>query len=264
MKLHLITSAAVAALGTIPGRAVSEEAPGCGCSADLCRDLTVSPVACHFRQSFVIPDETEPICAALQDSPDFQDAFGSGVIPSNPAGGPLYYPSGPFPYTLRLGTCSEAIAEEQSCERNPENSVVGSIDYKANECYTESGYLPGTNTTVHATWTCASKLDGDITSGFEDELLIFVETGGRAKDSCRGENTPVLTSQDWIEPIPGQRYMCYEFLDPNDSTKTYSALFMTLGNEPCDGPKPEDTSGGYTSKLSGLGFLMTIMIVAFI
>ena len=171
---------------------------------------------------------------------------------------------------MRLGTCSEAIAEQESCELDPANYVGSGINQarvSPRACSVTGAILPNTNTEVNILPICTSYYNDNITSGFEDELQIFVETGGSDRDSCRGENTPVLTSQDWIEPIPGQRYMCYQFLDPNDATKTYSALFMSLGNEPCDGPKPEDSggdSGGYTSKLSGLGLLVALLIAVFI
>lgn len=242
MKLHLISTAALLALGTVPGRAVAEEVPGCGCSADLCKslelDLNKLPDACNFMINFsydTIPDTTEPICAALQNSSEFQDEFGSSASPYTlissgtttvEVGGPRYYSTGALPISVRSGTCSEVIAEQESCEVDPENYVDSGINNQGDlfprTCSVTRAILPNTNTEVTILPICASLYNDNITSGFEDELHIFVETGDGI-DSCIAiaeKNTPVLTSQDWIEPIPGQHYMCYQFLDPNDATKT--------------------------------------------
>ena len=100
--------------------------------------------------------------------------------------------------------------------------------------------LPKTFTKLRVTPTCASRFDDNITTGYEDSLLLYVVPGGDDDgflcdaDVAAGY-TPALTSEDWIEPITGRRYMCYEFVDGG---QPYSVLTMSLGNAPCDGPEP--------------------------
>ena len=68
------------------------------------------PDACNFMINFsydTIPDTTEPICAALQNSSEFQDEFGSSASPYTlissgattvEVGGPRYYSAGALPF----------------------------------------------------------------------------------------------------------------------------------------------------------------------
>eukprot|EP00984_Skeletonema_dohrnii_P034080 scaffold33074_cov126-Skeletonema_dohrnii-CCMP3373.AAC.2 len=52
--------------------------------------------------------------------------------------------------------------------------------------------------------------------------------------------TPILTSADWLEPVPGRccSYMCYDYMDEGSP---YSILAMSIGNPPCSGPEPGPT-----------------------
>ena len=86
-----------------------------------------------------------------------------------------------------------------------------------------------------------------------------MESGGEDGFLCNADvaagYTPALTSEDWIEPITGRRYMCYEFVDEG---QPFSVLTMSLGNAPCDGPEPPSptpspgTSSGNTKGGGGL------------
>ena len=108
--------------------------------------------------------------------------------------------------------------------------------------------LPNTGNKVRVTPTCASRFDKNITAGYEDSLLLYVESGGGDGFLCDADvaagYTPALTSEDWIEPISGRRYMCYEFVDEGQA---YSVLTMSLGNAPCDGPEPPSPSPSTSS-----------------
>ena len=108
--------------------------------------------------------------------------------------------------------------------------------------------LPNTGNKVRVTPTCASRFDKNITTGYEDSLLLYVESGEEDGFLCDADvaagYNPALTSEDWIEPISGRRYMCYEFVDEGQA---YSVLTMSLGNAPCDGPEPPSPSPSTSS-----------------
>jgi len=239
-----------------------------------------------------IGDETEPICDALLNSDDFQDTYpdnGAYQIYHYSDGresrGP-YYRSAPLPVTLFSGTCDDSIKEQLSCKsgdnegrrddpfpvqreyQHRENStLLSSIDYygvNPSSCLVGVDGLPGTISTLRWSLSCASYYDESIVTGYDDQLSLFVETDGYADFSpCDGEVVPVLSSRDWIEPAEGRRYMCYEFVDPKDSSATYSLLTMSLGNEPCHGPmptEPDTISVGSVHMSRGFGLLVTLVI----
>eukprot|EP00578_Thalassiosira_sp_NH16_P032111 CAMPEP_0181079062 /NCGR_PEP_ID=MMETSP1071-20121207/1828_1 /TAXON_ID=35127 /ORGANISM="Thalassiosira sp., Strain NH16" /LENGTH=122 /DNA_ID=CAMNT_0023160437 /DNA_START=163 /DNA_END=531 /DNA_ORIENTATION=+ len=112
--------------------------------------------------------------------------------------------------------------------------------------------------------SCASSYDTSIATSYDDQLSIFVETEfDKDVPLCDVEIAPVLSSRDWIEPVEGRRYMCYEFVDPKDSSATYSLLTISLGNEPCRGPKPTEpdiNSVGLAHISRGFGLLVAVAI----
>lgn len=144
-------------------------------------------------------------------------------------------------YELRTnGTdvVTEGDATDGSTEIGAGYGIVG-----PSGCSMTTYTLPTTDTKLRITPTCASRFDGNITAGYEDSLLLYVVMGGQDGFLCDAEvaagYTPVLTSEDWIEPVSGRRYMCYEFADEGQA---YSMLTMSLGNAPCDGPEPPSPS----------------------
>jgi len=246
------------------------DVPGCNCEASMCKSDNYTVEACAFVRrpdppyNFwgSIDDETEPVCDALLNSEDFQDTYGVGA----PTWG--YYPSGALPMTLFSGTCDDSIKEQLSCKSGDDNSIlnigVGYSGVGQPLCISTSLMLPGTNSTLRWGLSCASYYDKSIVTGYDDQLSIFVETDFDDDVSlCDGEIAPALSSRDWIEPAEGRRYMCYEFVDPKDSSATYSLLTMSLGNEPCHGPKPTEpdtNSVGPAHMSRGFGLLVTVAI----
>lgn len=160
-----------------------------------------------------------------------------------------YYRSAAVHNLVQNGTCEEAILEQTTC---PSESFTvdyssmgwGSARVSVRGCTTLSYTLPITNPNGEAlriATTCRSWHNDSITSGYEDVMEVYI---GSNDDSCtkgvtEPKYTPKLTSADWIEPIPGRRYMCYDgsYYD-GQSFLPYYVMFLSLGNEPCSGPKP--------------------------
>jgi len=64
----------------------------------------------------------------------------------------------------------------------------------------------------------------------------FTEDAGCDDPPSMGlKQEPVLTSKDWIQPLPGRRYMGYDFVDDSPEGTNYCLMFMSLGNEQCRG-----------------------------
>mmetsp|Transcript_1632 Transcript_1632/g.4116 ORF Transcript_1632/g.4116 Transcript_1632/m.4116 type:complete len:273 (+) Transcript_1632:55-873(+) len=254
------------------------DVPGCNCEASMCKksfhdiSYNLTTMACAFGHSDSdnfwgsIDDESEPVCDTLLKSEDFQDTYGVGATTWD------YYPSGPLPVTLFSGTCDDSIKEQRSCKSGDVNSILNSmisygVGYRGvglSACDSTSQMLPGTNSTLRWGLSCASRYDTSIATSYDDQLSIFVETEfDKDVPLCDVEIAPVLSSRDWIEPAEGRRYMCYEFVDPKDSSATYSLLTISLGNEPCRGPKPTEpdiNSVGLAHISRGFGLLVAVAI----
>mmetsp|Transcript_1631 Transcript_1631/g.4115 ORF Transcript_1631/g.4115 Transcript_1631/m.4115 type:complete len:262 (+) Transcript_1631:55-840(+) len=243
------------------------DVPGCNCEASMCKksfhdiSYNLTTMACAFGHSDSdnfwgsIDDESEPVCDTLLKSEDFQDTYGVGATTWD------YYPSGPLPVTLFSGTCDESIKEQLSCKSGGYTTIY---NVRSKGCFTASRWLPGTNSTMRWGVSCASSYDTSIATSYDDQLSIFVETEfDKDVPLCDVEIAPVLSSRDWIEPAEGRRYMCYEFVDPKDSSATYSLLTISLGNEPCRGPKPTEpdiNSVGLAHISRGFGLLVAVAI----
>jgi len=246
------------------------DVPGCGCPTSMCNFTSPieyqyidNPQACRFitpPDTFGITNNlTEPICDALLNSSAFETEFGPESLRRSRQS---YQKSTLLPIKLRAGTCSESIEEERACMLDDVPSSfwgVGTVYDVLDGCGGLGYTLPTTNATVDITLTCKSWYDENITTGYDDELSIFIEKGrrGLANPVCEGKTTPVLTSHDWIETSPGRRYMCYDFDDNGEAT--YSIFFISLGNEPCNGPKPPPSSGGcIIQKQNVFAFLLVV------
>ena len=149
-------------------------------------------------------------------------------------------------YELRTNG-TDAVTEMESDATDGSTTLASDIGagfglVHPSSCFMFTYTLPDTDTMLRITPTCASRFDDNITTGYDDSLLLYVVMGGEDEFLCDADvaarYTPVLTSEDWIEPISGRRYMCYEFVDEGQA---YSVLTMSLGNAPCDGPKPQPT-----------------------
>ena len=103
-----------------------------------------------------------------------------------------------------------------------------------------------------------------IETGHEDSLVLYAEkgeAGSLCNEDVAAQHTPVLTSADWVEPISGRRYMCYDFMDGGSS---YNVLTMSLGNQPCSGTKPDETSSGVGRSFEGSWhWLFGVVIAAY-
>jgi len=250
------------------------DVPGCGCPTSMCNftspiEYKDNPLACRFitpPDTFGITNNlTEPICDALLNSSAFETEFGPESLRHYRQS---YQKSTLLPIKLRAGTCSESIEEERACMMDDDLGSfwgVGTVYDVLDGCGGLEYTLPTTNATVDITLTCKSWYDENITTGYDDELSIFIEKEsafergrrGLANPLCEGKTTPVLTSHDWIETSPGRRYMCYDFDDNGEAT--YSIFFMSLGNEPCNGPKPPPSSGGcIIQKQNVFAFLLVV------
>lgn len=115
---------------------------------------------------------------------------------------------------------------------------TGYIEPGPGSCFAFTATLPKTMTIVSIAETCLSTYNKSFETGYEDSFVLYVEKGVVDGNLCdedvAARYTPVLTSADWVEPISGRRYMCYEFMD-GDSI--YNVLTMSLGNLPCSGPE---------------------------
>ena len=98
---------------------------------------------------------------------------------------------------------------------------------------------------LRLTPSCLSFYNESITTGYEDSFVIFAEEGdvGNLCDKdTPTKYTPILTSADWVEPIEGRRYMCYDLM--NEGNNPYSIMAMSIGNPPCSGPEPSPSGVG--------------------
>ena len=79
--------------------------------------------------------------------------------------------------------------------------------------------LPKTKSYLSIAQTCRSTYDKSIKTAHDDSFVLFFVEEGEEDSLCDGytdvaaPKTPVLTSADWVEPISGRRYMCYDFMD---------------------------------------------------
>ena len=247
-------------LVSAPTLSLASDVPGCSCSATVCDpgyEYISDPLACVFvlQSGEGITNQPVPLCDALDDDPTFQSMFGKNAITYYRLSGGqrsgLYSPSGFLPIFLFPLTCSEAFEYQDSCGATwvfPAGAGYTIVDESTRGCYMSTYTLPNTGNKVRVTPTCASNFDKNITTGHEDSLLLYVESGEEDGFLCDADvaagYTPALTSEDWIEPISGRRYMCYEFVDEG---QTYSVLTMSLGNAPCDGPEAPSPSPSTSS-----------------
>lgn len=257
--------------GTAADAALIDDVPGCKCEASLCGSslYDYSGIdACHFtKQSeppYVFEDvvnSTEPICDALLADPTFRETYGGDAVPEFG-----YDPTGFLPIHVTTGTCEEAYSTQNLCKTIPWGRVATNttevdgprsfgagvsvgLGSSRKSCSAFTLELPTTSRYLRITRACRSNFDESITIGHDDSMLVYVELESNnlheeesfCSSSRREElskRSPVLTSEDWIEPQSRRRYMCYDFIDDNQA---YNVLLLSLGNEPCSGPFPDPT-----------------------
>lgn len=235
-----------------------EDVPGCKCDATLCGDgsewngidactFTKQSKPPYLFQNVVI--QNEPMCDALEADTDFQETYGDKGIAEG-----TYYPSGFLSVSITSGTCQDEYTKQNSCNQSYAGKIATSRTLTGKGCGMTTLPMPVTNSSLRVTSTCLSEVDESIASGYDDDLVIYVELGmvgdgDSLEDNfsfssyydflCREEvaarHQPILKGKkDWIEPKKGRRYMCYDFADYN--SQAYNVLVMSLGNAPCSGP----------------------------
>eukprot|EP00985_Skeletonema_marinoi_P017857 scaffold9880_cov132-Skeletonema_marinoi.AAC.7 len=259
----------------------ADPVPGCNCGGTVCLETYegINIEACSFVMPSgysSIRNQSTPICDALLANLTFVDYYGDKI--SNPklisvshggrfVGGPYYSGGSAVVYRYK-GTCAQAYEKQNSCPTEPSNADVTlflawprskydpSLDFDGaiistfndaiipNDCTTMTWKYPETHPTIRMTATCLSYYNESIATGDEDGFVIYLEKGADAnvcdKDAST-KYTPILTSADWLEPISGQRHMCYDYMDEGSP---YSILAMSIGNPPCSGPEPTPAPSG--------------------
>jgi len=277
--LRLLLSLSLSLLWSGSALAQEDDVPGCTCPATDCvgDDDGLSGGAlevCSFAFSGSAPfenitDQSTPLCDTLEASAEFQQAvgedaetyfFSSGGVSVGP-----YYKTLLLPVWMGNGTCASAIAEQSSCvEGSAFSKTTAAVE--PGSCFQTGTSTPvgddGTTETIKIAATCQSWYNEDITTGFDDSLVLFVQTGStiEALDLCDKDLTgysPVLTSSDWVEPQSGRRYMCYEFTSGALGQDFY-VLTMSLGNAPCSGPEvlpPTPTPSAAARSMVGMMYV---------
>mmetsp|Transcript_25497 Transcript_25497/g.52152 ORF Transcript_25497/g.52152 Transcript_25497/m.52152 type:complete len:318 (-) Transcript_25497:162-1115(-) len=241
--------------------------PGCDCDASICVDFFANGAnttqACSFvdrsdKFESIVNRTGVPLCDALENSAAFRQTFGNETSKSfYSVGGrkrPIaHHPSGIVPVFLRAGTCDKAYVQQSRCPTNNTTETEGDTDFgvgiwmfnqgDVNGCSMGTYVLPTTMNKLRFTVVCASQLDETITTGYEDSLVVYADLGNDDRFLCdkdvATQYTPIKTSEDWIEPTMGRRWMCHDFADGG---QTYSLMLMSLGRAPCSGPEPDTAS----------------------
>ena len=251
----------------VAAEADESNVPGCNCAGTVCNDANRSNVqACRFLyQSPSLPslygddgddgdlsyirNETEPICNALDADPNFVETYGPGALLP---GRPSYYNSGEVSIYVYNSTCAQAYELQNSCRISDifgaDSGVVGAMGGTIYPSKIESCYVVTFLGSLRMRTSCLSYYNESITAGYEDSFVIFAEPreGGVGSLHLCDKDTPakyppILTSADWVEPIEGRRYMCYDFMDEGNP---YSIMAMSIGNPPCSGPEPSPSGVG--------------------
>lgn len=263
---------------------ILDDVPGCTCLADEVCDASNTSApdvrACEFTESRrptvsdseypykfeSVNDELVPICDALEADAEFQETVGNQSRTYDIYFGDKtlrnYYKTGPIAHRITYGICDDLYAEQNSCPGAGETPYLSQGTYypEPRQSAMMSWPMPVTKTLFRFTQTCKSSLDdNNITMGHEDGLLLYVtlesatgddDDDGMSIDDVMSNFQPVLTSEDWIEPIAGsqRRYMSHSFVDVDG--RDYCLLVVSLGNEPCKGPPPlPDPSSASTNIL---------------
>eukprot|EP00984_Skeletonema_dohrnii_P020246 scaffold9815_cov87-Skeletonema_dohrnii-CCMP3373.AAC.6 len=225
----------------------ADHVPGCNCGGTVCPETFegINIEACSFVMSSgysSIRNQSTPICDALLVDPTYVNNFGDVSDPkliSVSHGGRFvgvdYYKGGSAAVYRYKGTCAQAYEKQNSCPTEPSNADVWptskydpSLDFDGaiistfnsaiipNDCTKMTWKYPETHPTISTTATCLSYYNESIATGYEDGFVIYLEKGADVNVCDKDASTnyaPILTSADWLEPVPGQRYMCYDYMD---------------------------------------------------
>lgn len=279
-----------AALSTVLyGFVSSDDIPGCACPLSVCRETESEPelpIESLYRSSSVaacslltlptgeidgiFDDLSLPICDAIEGSNDFQEQAG----PNAPTvdyvvGGPYYSTSG-VTWAVGSGTCDDIYAKENSCGSEDFNTTTQNVAWFLID---PKGCASTTTRDLAVTVRCRSFTDNTLTPP-EDSLDVYIENEFVEGSPCDGNNfSPKLTSNTWIEPESGRRYMCYETtILSQEGSEVLHVMVMSIGNEPCKGPEEsvgddddddDDDNNGDDSGIPAFGGRTPLVLVLF-